>query len=95
MKLWHVSQTAESGYDTYSDLVVAAETELEAKSTHPSGHDLDPDTGQFYTTNRDGSRYISSYPSWALNISQVDAKLIGTAEPGVEAGIICESFHAG
>jgi hypothetical protein len=31
MKLYHISQTTNTGYDTYSDAVVSTETEQEAK----------------------------------------------------------------
>ena len=37
MNLYHISQEANTDYDTYSDAVVAAESEEEARNTHPSG----------------------------------------------------------
>ena len=37
MNLYHISQDAVSGYDTYSDAVVAAESEQDAKNIHPDG----------------------------------------------------------
>ena len=36
MNLYHISQDVNRGYDTYSDAVVAAEGEDDAKNIHPS-----------------------------------------------------------
>jgi hypothetical protein len=37
MKLWRISQSVNSGWDTYSDAVVAARTEADAKDMNPAG----------------------------------------------------------
>lgn len=37
MKLWLLTQTATDGWDTYDSVIVAAETEKEAKEIHPQG----------------------------------------------------------
>jgi len=37
MKLYHISQSRVSGYDTYSDAVVCAQDEDSARNTHPDG----------------------------------------------------------
>lgn len=37
MNLYHISQTANNDYDTYSDAVVAAHTPSRARNMHPSG----------------------------------------------------------
>jgi hypothetical protein len=37
MKLWLIDQDENGEYDTYDSAVVAAETENEARKTHPSG----------------------------------------------------------
>ena len=50
MKLFHISQDVNNGYDTYSDAVVAAETEDEARKIHPSGEDVDKDYDFTWTT---------------------------------------------
>jgi hypothetical protein len=39
MKLFLISQSANNGYDTYDSAVVCAETEDEARLTHPNGKD--------------------------------------------------------
>ncbi len=87
MKLWHISQEKNNGWDTYSDAVVAAETEDAARNIHPC---------VYY------SKYMSSdskYMGWDFSTwvspSDVVVKYIGEAVEGTEAGVICASFHAG
>lgn len=41
MKLWLISQDNNQAYDTYDAAVVAAETEDDARNTHPSGAEFD------------------------------------------------------
>lgn len=75
MKLWKIWQTQVKGYDVYDSAVVAAETEEEARGTHPYGN--------------------FSNGGWADSPEHVAAEFIGTAAPGVEAGVIVASFNAG
>jgi hypothetical protein len=37
VKLWRISQTINRSYDTYDSAVIAAETEVVARNTHPNG----------------------------------------------------------
>ena len=83
MKLYHISQEENNDYDTYSDLVVAAESEEEARMIHPASYSEDPWKDQ------------SPYGSWCKTPDQVDVEYIGEAASGIEKGIICASFHAG
>lgn len=84
MKLYHISQTENKGYDTYSDLVVAANNEEEARLIHPSSCNKDPwNIGLF------------SYGEWATKPENVKVEYLGEAKEGTKAGIICSSFHAG
>ena len=80
MKLWLISQDANSGYDTFDALVVAAKTEGAARLLHPEGVDADWD----YT-----------YTAWCRTPDQVEVELIGNAKPGTKEGIILASFNAG
>jgi len=80
MNLYHISQDVNHWYDTFSDVVVAAETEDAARLTSPS--DLCKWTK------------ADDYSSWAKP-EQVKVKLLGKALEGTEAGVICASFHAG
>jgi hypothetical protein len=83
MKLYHISQNKVRGYDTYSDAVVCAESEEDAKTIHPNGwSDLPP--------WNEGFRGC-----WCDLAEEVKAKYLGEACEGIERGIICASFHAG
>lgn len=93
MELWRITQDTNNGYDTYSDAIVAAETEELAKHTHPSNYLwLD---GKWKHERADGS-YMEEghYGTWA-DPQLVSVEHIGEAKDGTEAGVICASFHAG
>lgn len=79
MKLWYLTQSDESGYDTYDSCIVAANSEVEAKQFHPGGA-----TGWKYSGR-----------SWAKSPDTVDAVVIGTAIKGTKAGVVLASFNAG
>jgi hypothetical protein len=82
MKLYHISQSEVKGYDTYSDLVVCANSEDEARQIHPGSHWND-------------NPWADSYGSWCKSPDQVKVEYIGEAAAYLEKGIICSSFHAG
>lgn len=82
MNLYRISQTVNNGWDTYSDAIVAAETEEEARHIHPG-----------IDRQANGYTYLAEL-TWAPP-DQVTVELIGTALPTVKAGVICASFHAG
>ena len=99
MKLYLISQSINSGYDTYDSAVVAAENEQAAKETYPAIND-------FVYTYHDNSWWWAWPPkfmneeresggSWACKPSQVDVEYIGEAAEGTEAGVICASFNTG
>ena len=80
MNLYYLSQDDNRDYDTYSDCVVAAESEEAARVINPGGSDQwdDPRTS-----------------NWARKPEFVKVKLIGVAIEGTKAGVICASYHAG
>lgn len=80
MNLYHISQSVNTGYDTYSDAVVAAEHAHLAQLIHPSG-DGWPSRPRFHN-------------EWC-EPSEVKAVLIGVAVEGTQEGVICASYHAG
>lgn len=84
MKLYHISQNVNNDYDTYSDLVVCANSENEARNIHPSSYKEDPWNN---TTCFDNS--------WCKSPDEVIVEYIGEAASHVKSGIICRSFHAG
>lgn len=101
LNLYHVSQDLNSDYDTYSDFVVACETEKEARETHPSRFVThSTDTQWFGTHSGDGTAYETendSFGSWVkrTDVDKITVKLIGMAHPDVKPGVVCSSFHAG
>ena len=102
MNLYHVTQRHVYGYDTYSDMVVAAPDELTARQTHPSAawetrvtSDGDFEMHRDYVRPGQTEWFRASNHSWPNNIRHVTAQLIGQAAPDVKAGVICASFHAG
>lgn len=86
MKLWKISQTENTDYDTYDSAIVAAETEEEAKKIHPYDsvfseyNNWEPTYGQ---------------GNWCSSPEKVTCELIGEAKPGTESGVILASFNAG
>lgn len=92
MKLWlmHRRDDDQGGYDTFDSCVVAAETEENARLTHPYGLDYIW-TGKNWRT--------SAHPNgWFDHTWTAPGKLIvreiatSTSEP---AGAVCASFNAG
>ena len=82
MKLWRISQDTNIDYDTYDSAVVAAETEAEAQSIHPSGR------------LNGGSGVPLPHWEWAPP-EAVQVEFIGEAKDGTPKGPICASFNAG
>ena len=80
MKLYHISQDEASGYDTWSDAVVCAESEDDAKTIHPWQYD---------------DAWARNGGFWCKSPESVTAKYLGEAAPDLKRGIICSSFHAG
>jgi hypothetical protein len=80
IKLWRLTQKENNGYDTFDSMVVAAETELIARMTHPSGK----------------FRPRSPYDVWASRPENVTVEYIGVSDRSFENGeIIVASFNAG
>ena len=84
MNLYHVSQSQNNTYDTYSDFVVCAPDEETARNTNP--YDGRPMTAD---------NWRERYGSWCSGPEHVVVRLVGTPAPEVEPGIVCASFHAG
>jgi len=85
MKLYLISQGENSGWDTYSEAVVCAKDENEARHTHPStGRPMEKDDWA-----------TACYGSWSGKPERVAVCYLGNATKGVKRGVICHSFHAG
>lgn len=83
MNLYYISQTVNTGYDTYDSAVVCAESEEAARKIHPDGR----------TKEWEGTEDISNW-SWA-DQKDVEVTFIGVARDGMEQCVCCASFNAG
>lgn len=81
MELYKISQNKNTGWDTYSDAIVCAESEQEAQMIHPSG-------------NKGWDGVEREYGTWT-DAKNVMVEHIGTVKDGMVKGVICSSFHAG
>lgn len=87
MKLYLISQSENNGYDTFSDAVVCAESEVAARYIHPYGIGIAID-------NFDPWAW-STYDCWCKSPDAVKVEYIGEAASHLVKGIVCASFHAG
>lgn len=87
--LYLISQSENNDYDTYSDAVVAAYSEEDAKHIHPSEVYVWRNNKWVYPDS--DSEEISS--SWTTP-DNVQVKVIGVSND-TKPGIILSSFHAG
>ncbi len=106
LKLWYVERHDKGGYDTYLDFVCCCAREWEARSFHPHdwpvcesqtvGQWLNGDPPRIEPNHwLDGKR--CKYDSWIQPSERHLLKMmrLGTADPGIERGVVCASFHAG
>jgi len=82
MNIYEVSRNDNWDYDDWDAFVVVAPDENTARHTHPNGAKL--------TFDKDDRCW-----GWVDLPTKVDVKLIGTAIPGQEAGVVLGSFNAG
>jgi hypothetical protein len=83
LRLYLLTQSECSGYDTYDSCVVAAKSAEAAVMMHPYG------TGPL------GSARCGGSGEWPTDPKKVTAELIGVAEATQTPGVICASFNAG
>lgn len=90
--LWKISQNKNNDYDTYSDAVVIARNEEEAKSLHPDGiyvYKFLLEEGWYH-----GDHKWSAH-DW-VDFKDVKCERIGIADAQFEKpDVIIASFHAG
>ena len=103
MNIYLISQTENTGYDTYDSAVVCAENEEEARTTHPNTNISDiywnVETETWWSTYANSKEKYEfegteSYTTWC-HIDKVKVKLLGDARRGSKKGVICASFNAG
>jgi len=83
MKIYHISQCENTDYDTYSDAVVCAESEDEARNMHP----MDGRPLECFMHSED-------MYGWTKK-ENVQVNYIGEAKEGLKKGLIISSYHAG
>lgn len=89
-RLYLLSQTDNSGYCTYKEVVVCAPDEYTAVRMHPSNtFEYREDQGWFIN-----STYPVPDKSWAYTHKSVECQLIGVAAVDTEIGVICADFTA-
>lgn len=91
MNIYLLSQSKNTGYDTWDSCVVIAKDEEEARMTHPYYKFFNDDPYDEYN-NWDGIN--GNYGGWC-NAKYVAVELIGTAVDGMERQVVCSSFNAG
>ena len=109
LRIFKISQTACSGYDTFSDAIVVAASAADAVLIHPAHgrYEIlikwdsefkeyrDAAPGNWVESDSDGAPE-ARIGDWAPHPDMVTAVSVGTAEPHLAAGaVLCASFHAG
>lgn len=102
MKLWLVSQSENTNYDTYDSFVVASMDEETARLYYAPSYNQFADK---YIEDKNGwvnygGTYVTKanypYSSWAPSVYHVDVKYVGEASSELQEGeIVCTSFNAG
>jgi hypothetical protein len=103
MKIYKISQHINNDYDTFSDAVVCAKNEVQAKRIHPDKETFpdiwyDEIKKEFRTKYADSEEtylFECRYGSWTNDLSKIEVEYIGEADEGREEGVVCSSFHAG
>ena len=95
-KLWKVSRTDRIGYDDYDSMIVAADTQLEARTYHPNGWANARMIGgywRWFAKLADGSEI--NYDTWGWGeIDELAVEYLGTTDRDIK-GVILASFNAG
>lgn len=88
MNLYLISQNDKNGYDTYDSAVVCAHDVDDARHMHPGGKLYDDQNGTPW--------YVSFRRNYCwVQPDRVMVELIGVANEGLPAGVVCASFNAG
>ena len=85
MNLYLLSQSENSGYDTFDSMVVAAPDIDTARQIHPQ---------EQWGSRDDYNPWDDRFPTWASDPENVDCQLIGTSISDTQE-IIITSFNAG
>lgn len=97
-KLWLVERTDRIGYDEYDSMVVAADTELEARIYHPNGcakAKMVDGYWKYFWDSPDSVIHERPYDdsSWGA-INNLTVEYLGTTDRDIK-GVVLASFNAG
>ena len=81
MKLFLISQSENTDYDTYDSAVVAAPDEETARNTHPC-HGMPVN-------------WVNPGIIWCSSVEHVRVQYLGEAADDIKQGVVCASFNAG
>jgi hypothetical protein len=96
VNLYLISQSANDGYDTYSDAVVAAADEDSARKISPGSYIWSDAENCWMFKYADGTISKDSHSSdWVDDLNLITVKMIGRAVKGTQPGCILSSFYAG
>jgi hypothetical protein len=84
VNLYRISRTDDPDWEEWTEAVVAAETDVAARLIHPNRCDVWVTATQQWRFQGNPS---SCHSGWVLP-ADVVVELIGTATPGLEAGVI-------
>lgn len=98
-KLWLVRRTDRVSYDEYDSMVVAADTELEARTYHPNGYvkaKMVDGYWRLFWDNPESSLHGERYncaSGWS-DVESLIVEYLGTTDRDIK-GVILSSFNAG
>lgn len=95
MNLYLISQDVNIDYDTYDSVVVAAESEGEARGIHPNEYWILQNVDDDYWIRGNRTKSYNVTGCWAQRPSEVTVKYLGQAAEGTQSGVILASFNAG
>lgn len=86
MNLYLVERRDDTDFIEYDSVVVAAETEADARKIHPSGE---------MVWSEEVRKTWAYDARWPVTPGEVQVKHIGIAVEGTEQGVVLASFNAG
>ena len=84
MKLFLISQTENTDYDTFDSAVVCAPDEATARG-------MDPGSGEPIAKQD----WVSRWSAWCSSPDAVKVTYLGEAAETIPKGVVCSSFNAG
>ncbi len=93
LKFYLLTRPGRIHEDTYSEVVVCAANEAEARRIHPAFDDATLAALRERMPTYDP--WASGNSTWATDPDEVEVSLLGIADASVKPGIVLASFHAG